>query len=149
MRPAEVRFWEKVHKTRTCWLWTGARLMDGYGAFKMPNGKTYGAQKRAHRIAWTLTYGDVLDKQQVLHTCDNPLCVRPEHLFLGTCADNMADKVVKGRSHAKRTRLTEQDVRDIRVAVQRRSYRAVARQYGVRHAVIGRIARRMTYVHIK
>lgn len=80
-----------------CWLWTGApgdgKPNGQYGRFRVR-----GRQLKAHRVAWLLFRGDIPDGQQVLHQCDNPVCVRPDHLFLGTNADNVADRVRKGRS---------------------------------------------------
>jgi hypothetical protein len=85
------RFWAKVLKTDTCWLWQGHVLRDGYGQF----GKI--GERRAHRRAWFLTHGPIPDGLQVCHRCDTPLCVRPDHLFLGTAQDNIADRDTKGR----------------------------------------------------
>src|SRR5882724_11171101 len=75
-----------------CWEFIGARHTQGYGLLRY-NGK----QARAHRVAYDLVVGDIPDGIQVLHICDNPPCVNPEHLFLGTDQDNMNDKVMKGR----------------------------------------------------
>lgn len=88
-----TRFWSKVEKTDSCWLWTGMRWTNGYGRF--PNGG--GQEMRAHRFAWELTYGPIPLGLFACHRCDVKLCVRPEHLFLGTHADNMADMMAKGR----------------------------------------------------
>ena len=82
----------KVGKTDSCWEWTGAQFANGYGAFQV-NGKTV----RAHRFAWELAHGPIPEGIRVLHHCDNRLCCRPDHLFLGTDADNAADKIAKGR----------------------------------------------------
>lgn len=73
-----------------CWEWSGLRSARGYGRFGHDS-------RRAHRIAWELTFGPVPDGLLVCHTCDNPPCIRPEHLFLGTDADNARDMVAKGR----------------------------------------------------
>ena len=85
------RFWNKVHKTDDCWLWTGRPNRDGYGQFKL-DGKVW----RAHQVAFYLTHLKWPD-QCVCHTCDNPACVRPEHLFEGSNWDNMQDKMRKRR----------------------------------------------------
>lgn len=87
-----TRFWEKVMKTDNCWLWIGARERGGYGCIQIKHNNF-----RAHRLSWELHHGTVPTGMHVLHTCDNPPCVNPTHLFLGTSLDNMADKVRKGR----------------------------------------------------
>ena len=88
----EERFWEKVAKTDTCWLWAAGKDKYGYGAFWVA-GKTV----KAHRFSWEMHFGAIPAIACVLHICDTPLCINPGHLFLGSNADNMADKVAKGR----------------------------------------------------
>jgi hypothetical protein len=89
------RFWSKVDRTGDCWLWVAHRNAQGYGQFA--TGGHHGAQVSAHRFAWELTNGPVPDGMFVLHHCDNPPCVRPDHLFLGTQRDNVLDAWSKGR----------------------------------------------------
>jgi HNH endonuclease len=96
LAPAAERFWANVQKLDTgCWEWTAGRSSRDYGVF-WPEGKA-GGQVGAHRFSWKLTYGPIPNSLCVLHRCDNPPCVRPNHLFLGTKGDNSADCTAKGR----------------------------------------------------
>ncbi|MGJ0510229.1 MAG: HNH endonuclease signature motif containing protein [Methylocystis sp.] len=92
-RSPEVRFWEKVIRGDGCWEWTAAKSVRGYGTFGLRKGKMV----PAHRMSWELTYGKIPDGLIVCHHCDNPECVRPDHLFLGTYSDNTQDMIRKGR----------------------------------------------------
>src|SRR5713226_5546175 len=84
--PAE-RFWAKVEKTDGCWLWLAATNPKGYGVFSVDK-KTNNVEF-AHRVSYRLHYGEIPGDMRILHHCDNPTCVRPEHLFIGTPDDNM------------------------------------------------------------
>ena len=96
-RKLPERFWKRVKKTKDCWEWQGMKKKDGlpYGLVKIFFRRFY-----AHRVAWELTNGPIPKGLNVLHRCDNPVCVRPSHLFLGTQADNIADMVSKGRNRS-------------------------------------------------
>ena len=94
------RFWDRVCIGDACWEWHGGvRNAQGYGGFNW-NGK----KQMAHRVAWQLWVGPIPEGMSVLHRCDNRLCVRPDHLFLGTHLDNMRDAVAKQRT--RRFRIT-------------------------------------------
>ena len=86
------KFLKRVHKTDTCWLWLGKKHSFGYGAVGK-NGKI-----KTHRLSWQFFRGPIPNGISVLHKCDNPPCVNPDHLFLGTQADNMRDMSKKGRN---------------------------------------------------
>lgn len=131
----EVRFWAKVEKTDNCWEWIACRDKDGYGSL---------TGKRAHRISWELHFGKIPEGLCVLHSCDNRICVKPSHLFLGTRADNMKDMARKGRScFGERNRGAKLKTEDI-LAIKRalslgESCASLGRQFGVRDTAINKI----------
>lgn len=116
-----LRFWQKVSVGDGCWQWISAVATNGYGVFRYA-GKTH----RAHRIAWALCGKDVPQGHELCHHCDNRLCVRPSHLFIGTRSDNMLDCYAKERhrrislpgSLHPNALLTEEQVARIRTAVK-------------------------------
>jgi HNH endonuclease len=97
LKTLDERFWSKVRKGPDCWLWFGSCDPRGYGRLGKPYGADGVAYIPAHRLSWLLHYGPIPEGLGVLHRCDIRECVRPDHLFLGTNAVNMADKVAKGR----------------------------------------------------
>jgi hypothetical protein len=146
--PAEQRFWAKVEKTATCWVWTACRHPQGYGQFGCA-----GRIVKAHRVAWELTHGPIPDGLQVCHRCDNPPCVNPDHLFLGTQRDNNHDCIAKGRAKNLRgaahgrARLSAEDVLAIRATHPAASYSALARHYGVSKATIAAVVQGRNWAH--
>lgn len=157
-----ARFWRKVDRSGgpdSCWPWLKER-MYGYGYFQYQY-----TRHRAHRIVWGITFGAIPDGMFVCHRCDNPGCVNPAHLFLGTPADNMADKVRKGReargdrhgskTHPERTprgsanhvaKLTEEQVLYIRSCEE--TGVALARKFGVLTTTISSIRTRRNWRHL-
>jgi hypothetical protein len=144
--PITERFWPKVEKTDECWIWRGARLPKGYGVIGRGgrgNGYIY-----AHRLSWEMANGPIPDGMAVMHVCDNPPCVRPDHLRLGTTAANNRDMTAKsrGRIFGARPKLTETQVQAIRQRNKAgESYRALARAYGVNPQAISRACQRVSW----
>lgn len=154
--PISERFWQKVKKTDGCWLWIGSRDTNGYGRIGT-GGKTGLAS--AHRVSYELTNGQIPDGLHVLHSCDNPSCVRPDHLSLGTHTDNMRDMWAKQRgscgvagrkgSNNPKSKLTEELVTDIRkMAASGIKNTEIAELFGVTRQAICYAVRRETWKHI-
>lgn len=142
-RPLATRFWRHVLKTDTCWLWQGQRDHEGYGLIWMRR-ETTGKQGGflAHRVSWMVNVGPLDASVCVLHRCDNPACVNPDHLFLGSQVDNIRDMTAKGRvacgSRKSCARLTEAGVRAIRAlaAAGPVDHHALAAAYGCHERTI-------------
>jgi len=107
----EERFWAKVRRSEHgCWIWTGSQNSRGYGLIS--SGGTNSRTLYAHRVSYELTRGTIIPpNMDILHLCDNPPCVRPDHLQLGTRLDNIMDMLRKGRYNARK--LTDDNIREI------------------------------------
>jgi hypothetical protein len=139
--PMPQRFWGRVDRSGDCWEWRGNFMWQGYGVFWID-----GQNRMAHRVSWSLAFCPIPRGQMVLHHCDNTSCVNPAHLFLGTQADNMTDKVTKGRQasgeRAGTARLTRETVAAIRRAADAgETGKALARRFGVGNSQACRIIR--------
>ncbi|MDI6868544.1 MAG: HNH endonuclease signature motif containing protein [Coprothermobacterota bacterium] len=142
----EERFFSKVNvgDPDSCWEWQGKTIKDGYGAFHFR-----GKRVIASRFAWTLFYGEIPPGMYVLHKCDNPACVNPRHLFLGTQKENMQDAVLKLRKsgpHNGKTKLSWPQVDTIRLLLERgwSTYR-LAKLFEVDHKTIWQIREGKTW----
>lgn len=143
--PLFDRFWAKVEVIDGCWEWTGYKNNTGYGSFMVEGG----AVRLAHRVSYEMHRGAIPKTGNhrdtcVLHRCDNRRCVNPDHLFIGTDADNAADKVAKGRvkrlfgSANGRTKLTKSDVIAIRAA-KGATQREIGESFGISHTHVRNI----------
>ena len=170
-KPLMERFWKYVEKTDTCWLWTAHRDKDGYGNIKEGDGSR--RTLRAPAVSWSIHFGNIPDNQWILHHCDNPPCVRPDHLYLGDVRQNAADRVArnrsargetsgrtlhperwtiekrpKGQSHG-RSKLTEEDVLRIRsLGSSKLSQQAIADQFEISRPLVSLIINRKIWTHI-
>jgi hypothetical protein len=173
------RFWSDVDKhgptpnqslpfysgLDACWLWRGLCLSKGHGHLSFNGSRNY-----AHRVSWILHYGEIPFGSCVLHKCDNPPCVNPKHLFLGSRADNARDAASKGRMRAPkaeahwtrqfphrvlrgelhgRTRLSPSVVSEVRLlAREGLSQRAIAARFGIGRNHVFRIIHKQSWAHI-
>lgn len=149
------RFNERIVKDGSgCWLWTASRQKDGYGIFK----SYFFGEELAHRVAFRLFRGDIAEGLNVLHRCDTPQCVNPEHLFVGTQRENIADMVSKGRQRAPRragesspmAKITSEDVSEIRHAYRKgqTSLKSIGSRFGISEAQVHNIVNFKRWAHI-
>lgn len=146
--PIEQRFWSKVDKTAECWLWIAGKSKAGYGYF----GTEKGIEK-AHRVAYRFAYGDFDPSYWVLHRCDNPPCVRPDHLFLGDAKDNAVDRKDKGRQanfegeRNPNAKLNLLQVVEIRKRFEEgENQNSIAKEFPVKRSMIGNIVRNLNWL---
>jgi hypothetical protein len=170
-KTTDRKLWDRVRIDNSsddaCWEWQGSVLRGGYGSVGIIDGKAWSA----HRLSWVLAFGEIPEGMCVCHRCDNPGCVRPSHLFLGTYRDNNSDKEAKGRANHPRGRqhgwqrkpesrprgerngravLTAVDVREIRRRVASgETLKAVARSYRVSDTHVSFIVARKSWSHIE
>lgn len=154
--PRSERFWQRVDRSGDCWEWRGNinQLRGGYGYFYDDDQRL----RRAHRIAWELQYGQVLTESQALmHLCDNPSCVRPEHLKIGDQQENMRDmrrknrqvKTFIGGTRRYNAKLTEAIVKEARRRYAAgESQTALAKEYGVTQACMQAAITRRGWKHV-
>lgn len=150
-------FWKHVQKTDSCWLWSGSHDRHGYGRMWR---SADARQRFAHRFSWEISVGAIPAGHVIRHLiCDNPPCVRPDHLAVGLQRDNVADMHAKGRRrsappkgeahhHAK---LTEDQVREIRrrATDEHVSAYRLARDFGVSEATAARVIKRQSWAHVE
>lgn len=126
----EEKLWSNVDKTEDCWIWKGGKDKDGYGVIRM-NCRTV----KTHRLAWQCSFGEIPSGQYVLHRCDNPPCVNPSHLFLGTAKQNTQDMVQKGRGTTPpdQSKITKKEVWEICELKKKYKfeYREIAKMYNL------------------
>lgn len=146
------RFWSKVLKTDTCWLWQRRVNNRGYGCFAWiyPDKARRSQDIYAHRAAWILTHGSIPPGRNVLHRCDTPACVNPAHLFIGSQSDNMRDCFKKhrhpGMPPPPTTKVTPDQVRAIRN--DPRKHHIIAADYGLKRLSVLLIKHRKTWRHV-
>lgn len=151
-RPIKVRLLEKrVITDSGCWEWTGAFTGDGYGVIGVGRQK----QRRVHRLAYQVFKGETPDGMFVCHSCDNPKCFNPDHLFLGTPKDNTADMIAKGRAVRLRgnnhpqSKVTEAGVREMRDRrAKGETLISLSVRFGITFQHVSNICRRKTWKQV-
>lgn len=141
MEKHQKRFLEKIDRGPGCWAWRAGKTSLGYGQFRVDGRNLY-----AHRVAWAHFRGELPEEAVVCHSCDNPACVNPDHLFLGTQADNLADMARKGRQGG--ARLDQEKADEIRRRHARgETQTALAAEFGVSQATVWRVVEGRSWRH--
>lgn len=149
---APERFGLQMKMTEECWIWAAGLDADGYGRFRgVYEGMQY---TRAHRYSWALHNRQNIPKGMlVCHRCDNPRCVNPDHLFLGTDSDNMRDKIAKNRHNVPKGELNRRailtEAQALAILGDPRPYAQIAADYGVTAPTIGSIKNRESWAHLE
>jgi len=146
-------FWDKVEKTDGCWNWKASTNSRGYGQLKMPNTRK---NVLAHRLSYTMAFGDIKDGLFVCHKCDNRTCVNPNHLFVGTAKENMQDMDAKGRRvkanmagvKNPNATLDEDKVKLLKLLKDKFPMESLIKIFGVKKTQIHRIINGQQWSHI-
>lgn len=142
-----IKFWSRVDKSGDCWEWTGCKTPQGYGLFFIKRGIS---QLRAHRISYELANGNIPEGMIICHSCDNPPCVNPDHLWAGTIIDNNLDCIKKGRNckgeKSSFSKLTPKKVAEIRALAFKLPYPKIAQIFGITRSNVGQIIRNNTWI---
>jgi hypothetical protein len=155
--PYDDRFKKKLYSriridANGCWNWLGSKTKEGYGTVAYR-----GRAKKATRMSWVMTYGEIPDDLLVCHKCDNPSCINPQHFFLGTDKDNTHDSIAKGRKPGfpvgqdrPQSKLNDEKVKMIKILIQNGvSVRKIARDYGMGATTIRHIKTGRCWKHVK
>lgn len=154
------RFWSKVKIQRGCWVWKATMDRHDYGKLLVGSRKDGTRRiRRAHRISYEIVRGEIPEGLQVLHKCDNPPCVRPSHLVLGTHKDNMSDMYAKNRRDHKKIgrpgelhhncKITSEIALEIRrLCADGKSQQEVGELFGLSQTHVGRIVRGERWTHV-
>lgn len=151
--PLDNKLSAKSEKVGGCLIWTGTKSKKGYGLIRID-----GTWKLAHRVSYAFYVGEIADGKIIRHSCDTPACINPDHLLIGTQADNMTDMRSRGRSNYAKgadtgnAKITEAQVIEIRATYQRgiRGFgvHVIAKRYGLSKPAVRAILERKSWKHV-